>query len=317
MADEKRPQNELIGDPEKPSQQVVPNDIETKVPLGSEPVVGEASDSDLNEEPDSTVVYAGNLTRKVYSGIWGPYEIAAVMFGSIFLLAAVIFYLLFVVPADRELAMGRVQRDSLEKELQSARLKWGGIQNTETQVAKLLTSAEQFEAISLQDESIGRTAIYQRLNGLINAYRLRNTSGPDYAPLKIGERGAQGGRGNSEKQGRDKLKSLFPGIYVTTTVEGPYTAVRGFIRDIENSREFMAITSVELEPSDEQETKAETQTIEVSDGAGRKSAQRVRKGRYRGNVVSLRIEMAAYFRRPAELRLNTSIEGESMDTGIN
>lgn len=313
MTEKKRPKNAHNGEPEATVSRQ-DGQIDETMPEGRS-IPG--SDAELSAEPQpdipleelktARVPYAGLLKRKVYSGMWGPYEVAAVGFAALLLLATVLFYLFFVMPANRELAAGRQQRDSLEMELQSARQKWGGVQDTETQVAKLLTSAEDFEIRFLKDESVGRTSIYQRLNVLINAYRLRNTSGPDYVPLDINEEGTTNREGDSRKRGRDKLKSIFPGIYITTTVEGPYSAIRGFIRDIENSTEFMAITAIQLEPSDEEGAKAETETVEVSDQAGRKTAQRFRKGRYRGNVVSLRIEMAAYFRRPPELRLNTSL----------
>lgn len=274
----------------------------------------QGADEVIIETPDETTVVVDNARRKpVYAGMWGPLEIVAVSIASFFLLAVFLFYILMVVPAQRELAAGQRERDELDRELTSAREKWGDIRSTETRVAKLITSAEDFESRALKDESIGTTSVYQRINVLINAYGLRNTSGPDYVPFVTGNEKRAGGGQEASKKGKDKYKSLFPGIYITTTVEGSYSNIRRFIRDIETSAEFVAITSVEIEPSDELDNKTETETVEVVDSKGRKGTQSYRKGRYRGNTVSLRIEMAAYFRRPADQRQNTSLPATSTD----
>ncbi|MEZ5305945.1 MAG: hypothetical protein R2684_02245 [Pyrinomonadaceae bacterium] len=266
--------------------------------------------SDFHEENSS--VYTGRLPRKVYGGMWGPMEIAAVAFAGFLLALALAFYLVFVVPAQRELASGRAQRDSLERELISAREKWGDIRDTETQVAKLITSAEDFENVALKDESIGTSAIYQRLNVLIAAYGLRNTEGPNYVPLEDAANTA-GGQGDGTRRGRDKFRSIYPGIFISTTVEGTYPNLRRFLRDIETSGEFVAVTAVELEPSDN-EKRNDSQTASGTDKDENKTVSNIRKGRYKGQVVSLKIEMAAYFRRPGGQR-TTRPEESGDETG--
>jgi hypothetical protein len=124
---------------------------------------------------------------------------------------------------------------------------------------------------------------------------------------------------SDEERGRSKFRSLFPGVYVTTTVEGPYANLRRFIRDIETGNEFVVISAVELEPSDTEQKSAApvsgpqpaapggfTEPIDPTGAAGPRSIQpgpaqpqpdRLR-GRTHGAVVRLRMEMAAYFRRP-------------------
>ena len=71
----------------------------------------------------------------------------------------------------------------------------------------------------------------------------------------------------------------------------------------------------EPEAVDEQEIQAETETVEVLDERGIRTTKQIRKGRFRGNRVSLRLEMAAYFRRPAEDRLITSIPDDYFEEG--
>lgn len=257
-----------------------------------------------------------NLTtrrpRKVYSGMWGVTEIAAVAASAIILLVAILVYVFAVVPSNRELAKNRSEANRLEAELISAKTKYGEITDTKTQVAKLLSSADDFETRFLPAATNGRTALYQRINGLIAAYGLTNTTGPDYQPLETADQGNNSQ--SDEDRGRERFRSLFPGIYVTMTVEGPYQSLRRFIREIETGNEFIIVSSVELAPSDTEQKKNDPtkppQNAGLQPGIsgfpamnqpGFQSApvQQVKRdvGKTRGEVVALRLEMAAYFRR--------------------
>jgi Tfp pilus assembly protein PilO len=258
--------------------------------------------------------------RKVYDGMWGPVEIGAVAASLLILAASIAVYLFLTAPSERELAKAKAENDRLEAEVASARAKYGEIKDTQTQVDTLVASVDDFEARFLPAESNGRSAIYQRLNALIRAYGLVNTSGPDYAPLEpIGkeERRQQ----TEEEKGRARFRSLYPGIYITTTLEGSYQNLRRFIRDVETGREFLLISSIELAPAESAERRrddggsersaAATAPNSPSGGAAfppganimaapqpRQETPRSQQGRMLGQVVSLRIEMAAYFRRP-------------------
>ncbi|HRI02194.1 MAG TPA: GspMb/PilO family protein [Pyrinomonadaceae bacterium] len=247
-----------------------------------------------------------NRPRKVYGGMWGPLEIAAVAIGFMTLIGVGFLYFVLVLPSNQELAKNRSEADRLEAELVSARSKYGQITTTEAQVAKLLTSVDDFQTRFLPATTNGQTALYQRLNGLIRGYGLVNTSGPDYAPLEIADQNAE--QTTDEERGRAKFRSLFPGVYVTVTLEGSYQNLRRFIREIEAGREFIIVSSVELAPSDSDGQKPQnTQTTPAIAGGMPGFNQPVvepatqlprPKGKMHGEVVSLQIEMAAYFRRP-------------------
>lgn len=298
------------------------------------------------EKPVELDIAPANRPRKVYGGMWGPYELAAVAVGLIGLLAALAIFLLWTIPAKQELARNKATRDKLEADLASARAKYGNITDTETAVAKLVSSVDTFEANYLPVASNGRTALYQRINGLIAAYGLLNTSGPEYAPLDIS---APTESATSEERGRARFQSLFPGAYVTVTLEGSYQNLRRFIRDIETGQDFVVISSIELEPSESQNTNKEVPTDPASAGNATvtpnrqpvgnipnggaapfpnqrqpsirqmqmqmqpqpQTSQPTRsKGRTVGEVVSLRLEMAAYFRRPAPAETQTTEAGQ-------
>jgi len=248
--------------------------------------------------------------RNIYAGMWGPVEIATVSIAALAVLVAILVYVFFVIPSNRQLAHNKSESDRLNAELISAKSKYGDIVNTESQVDKLLTSVDDFETRFLPTVSTGQSALYQRLNGLIHGYGLVNTTGPDYAPLETLDSNAQQ---SDEDKGRSKYRSLYPGVYVTMTVEGSYQNLRRFIRDIETGTEFVVISAVELAPSDN-ESRKETAPPDVKPINPNKitvgpngvlvqdpnaAAQVSRpKGKAHGENLALHLEMAAYFRRP-------------------
>ena len=268
-----------------------------------------------------------NRPRKVYAGMWGPLEIGAIAAGALAMLAALIVYFLIVIPSNRDLAQKKSDADRLEAEQMSAKSKYGEITSTQDQVSKLVTSVDDFQTRFLPVATTGQAALYQRLNGLMAAYDLVNTSGPDYAPLATAD--LIPGQQNEEEKGRSKFRSLFPGVYVTVTLEGSYQNLRRFIREIETGREFIVVSTVELAPSDTEGKKDQAQpntaavrppgipggqpVFNPANGlpanrgipAGpvqppvQTAAQQAlaKKGKMHGEVVSLHIELAAYFRR--------------------
>lgn len=259
------------------------------------------------EKPMQISIVPSNRPRKVYKGMWGPLELGALAAASLVIIAALALFFFGTVPQQRELERNKAARDNLERELASAREKYGSIKDTGSQAALLVQSANDFEIQYLPVASVGRTALYQRINGLIAAYGLLNTSGPDYAPLEIADQAS--GNQSDEERGRARFRSLFPGAYVTMTLEGSYPNLRKFIREIETGREFVIISAVELEPSDSQQKQKkgpDEQAGAAADESGfrgfpgqRPTVQQpaAPKGRTLGEVVSLRLEMAAYFRR--------------------
>ena len=274
----------------------------------------------IDKEPRIDVV-PSTRPRKVYGGMWGPAELVTVAFAMVAVFIAALLYIFMVAPAKRELESGRLRRDQLEQQLISERSKYGGITNTKEHVAKLMSSIDDFEFHNLSASSNGQTSLYQRINSLIAGYGLINTSGPDYAPLETVDQ--TNAVESEEERGRSKLKSVFPGVYVSMTVEGSYQSVRRFIREIEAGNDFVVISAVELQPSDT-EKRPDTQQSQNSQQpqvaqpakpsgpagfpnnfqsgpptGGFESGQSARnKGKSHGEVVSLRLEMAAYFRRP-------------------
>ncbi len=263
----------------------------------------------IEKTPKAWGVVPKNRPRKVYGGMWGQAEITTVGLSVLAILAVFVLYMFFVMPAQKELETAKAQRDQIEADLKSAKSKYGSITNTETQVSKIVKSVNDFETNFLPAEISGKTALYERLNGLIGAYGLVNSSGPDYVPLEIVD--PQRRQQTENERGRDKLMSLFPGVFVTVTVEGSYQNLRRFIKDVETSRQFIMVSAVEFVPADNQTEKpAAVQQISQDGQPPVDNLQRldeIYRAKVRGEIVSLKIEMAAYFRRPNYTPFTTEV----------
>ena len=302
--------------PEQDEPEIVVNEYgETRDPA----VVVEEPDRTVLITDEETIVFEKepridvvpvNRPRKVYGGMWGQPELITAGLAMLAVLTVVLIYIFMVIPANREMQRNLAERDRLEAELLLAQSRYGSISDTKTHVATLMSSVDAFEARYLPVATIGRTSLYQRINGLIGAYGLVNTSGPDYAPLETLDQDT--GVESEEERGRAKYKSLFPGTYVTMTVEGSYPNIRRFIREIETGGDFVVVSQVELEPSDAEAPQANQQNqtagspdsfsgnppgFTTNPGAIAQSQSPRQKGKMHGEVVSLRLEMVAYFRR--------------------
>ena len=268
------------------------------------------------DKPEIYDVVPTNRPRKVYAGMWGQAEIATVGLGMLAVLAAILLFVFVVIPSEKQLEANRDKRNELDTELISNRKKYDTMNSAETEAAKLVESVSDFQTRFLRPPSIGQTAIYQRINGLINAYGLTNTTGPDYVPLEVAGQQTDN-RGGDAESGREKFQSLFPGVYITASVEGSYQNLRRFVRELETSDQFIVISAIELEPAEKDDQPNKTTAVQARINSAEvqplnefgvpvgQSVQATEtqqlpstaRGRTRGQTVNLRIEMAAYFRR--------------------
>jgi len=215
-------------------------------------------------------------------GILGPAELIALAGSGLILVLVVVSYLYFLVPARTRLEGLKLERSRLQSQLQNSQAGLRQGQSTEATVQNITQSLDGFESRRLLSSDSGRMGLYDGLNQLIRKNGLRNTSGPTYIPLDpAGQKpGATGA-----KSGSSKWQSIYPGIAISLTVEGQYQSLRRFIRELETNKQFIIINSVELEGT------TETGSLPPAEGSP--------AGSTRGTPVSLRLEMATYFRRSA------------------
>jgi Tfp pilus assembly protein PilO len=215
-----------------------------------------------------------NLRVSRQSGVFGLAEIIGLAGALLILVLVVVSYLYFLVPARSRRATLELERARLQSQLRNSQDVLIRGESTGATVHTITQSLEAFETAGLVDANRGRMGLYDSLNSLIRKNGLRNTSGPSYTPLEpVGSKASPGARAANTK-----WQSIYPGIAISVTVEGPYQNLRRFVRDIETSKQFVIINTVELERATESSGASET-------------------GAAGASLVSLRLEMTTYFQR--------------------
>src|SRR5262245_25430806 len=220
-------------------------------------------------------------------------ELIGLVGAALIALLTIFAYFYFYLPAQSRLTSAQLERERLQAVLRSSEK---GLETNKTvseRVNEITASMKDFEANYLSAPATGRLSLYTTLNDLIKSNGLRNTAGPRYSPLEtIGTKSQVNVTATAEKQSHAKWQTIYPGIEVSITVEGPYQRVRHFVHDIETSRQFLIINEVELEGVTQSGVAAEMAPVVP----GRPSAVVPTPGG-KGALVSLRLEMATYFRR--------------------
>jgi hypothetical protein len=230
-------------------------------------------------------------------------ELIGLAGAALLALMTVFAYFYFYLPAHSRLAATERERDLLQVQKRASEKLFEGTNNTSEEVTKRLASVSDFEGNWLSVSGPGRMSLYAELNNLIRSNGLRNTAGPSYSPLEpLGAKPQTQATESSEKQGIAKWQSIYPGVLVSVTVEGPYQSVRHFVHDIESSRHFLIINSVELEGVRDSGASQEMPLpLPVTKPLPRQGAMRSvivpPTAGSRGSQVSLRLDLSMYFQR--------------------
>ena len=214
----------------------------------------------------------------------GVPEIVALTAAAVLLLAAVASYFFVLAPERVRLRERQEERKRLQAILDNSTegLKRG--ESTQATVDEIVGSLESFESAHLSSlRSEGSTALIEELNRLIRNNNLRITTGVSFTQFDEVVPGAAAGRQQRRQVTAGSaraLQNVFPGIGVNLTVEGAYPNLRRFIRDVEADNQFIVVNSIELEGA----TDSNASRAPGERGAG-------------GTLVSLRLDMAAYYRR--------------------
>jgi Tfp pilus assembly protein PilO len=235
---------------------------------------------------DSRVIRAKFQRLQVsrQGGMFGPAEMIALAGSFLILILVVVAYLYFQMPARARLERVQLERSRLQSQLRNSEAVVQQGQTTESAVQQISQSLDDFENNTLLLPARGRMSLYDTLNSLIHKNGLRNTSGPTYTPLDPS--GTKTGTGGTKANTR--WQTVYPGVAVTVTVEGPYQNLRRFVRDIETTKQFVIINGVELERSTD--TNNQPVAAEGAPAAGS-----------RNSAVSLRLDMATYFQRSGDV----------------
>jgi Tfp pilus assembly protein PilO len=225
-------------------------------------------------------VRVDKLRQSRQRSILGVAEVAGLAGSAVMLLAVIFAYIYFYSPAESRLAAAQFERNRLQRELSALQKDIDVKGSAQDSITRISESLERFENDKLIGSNQGRITLYNVLIQLIRSNKLRNTSGPVYNYLEA--KGTSGSQTASSRTVNSRWQSLYPGIGVTVTVEGQYANLRHFVRDIEASNQFIIVNAVELERA----TDTDTGMSGATPGA-------------RSTLVSLRLDLAAYFRREA------------------
>lgn len=204
-------------------------------------------------------------------GMLGAPEIVGFVASGVILLAVVASYFYFLTPAQARLRSVQAENERLRTRISTAQQGVDVNASPQATVDEIRQSLDDFESGALLGRSQGHLDLYANLNEMLQRHKLRNTAGPVYSTLEpLGGRGAPA---TAAQAGNARWQSLYPGISISVTVEGPYADLRRFLSDVESSKHFIVINAVEFEGV----TDANSQT-----GA---------------SLVSLRLDMSTYFQR--------------------
>lgn len=245
------------------------------------------------------------LKRAPALTVIGLPELIGLASAALLALITIFAYFYFYLPAHSRLASAQLERDRLQTQLRVSESLLKENTTTSESVDQRIASVKDFESNWLAIAGTGRLSLYAELNNLIKNNGLRNTAGPSYSPLDpVGTKSQVQPTASAEKQSNSKWQTIYPGIAVSVTVEGPYQSVRHFVRDIETSRHFLIINAVELEGVtqsgvDQAQAQIPPAMTSAPPRGGRTAPPVVTPPVVgRGALVSLRLDLATYFQRP-------------------
>jgi Tfp pilus assembly protein PilO len=243
------------------------------------------------------------LKRSSGLRVIGTPELVGLSVAALLALLTIFAYLYFLAPAQSRLKLVQLERERLQGQVRASQVNIADGETARAAVDKIDASLNDFEGNWLAAPGPGRLSLYADLNELIRSNGLRNTSGPSYAPLEpLGTKGQAQPTVSAEQQSNAKWQSIYPGISVSVTVEGPYQSVRHFVRDIEMSRQFLIVNAVELEGVTQSGAATQETSIVRTPTPARGSRTAAPPGvpqsaGSRATLVSLRLDLATYFRR--------------------
>ena len=210
------------------------------------------------------------------TGMIGVPEVVALVAACALLALAAASYFLLLVPARMNLAGLEAERAQLQTQIRTATENRNTRLSAGDRVSEIVRSLEQFETGALAPREASITSLYQELtekprrNGLARA----QFSFVHQDEQAQSQQQRQAAAANLSGVAR-RRQTVFPSTDITLNIEGSYGNVRRFIRDLERSSRFVVINGIQLEGINE---------------TGADAAAR-------GALVTLRLDMSAYFRR--------------------
>jgi hypothetical protein len=207
-----------------------------------------------------------------------PSEVVAVGLAIGLVILTVLYYFLSLAPVKDRLGTAVKTSDDQIK-LIGAQVPKQRAPSQKEQIQQAKDSLADFEANKLKTMAEGRIEMINEINQLAKADNLHLGSGIDMHAMN-----RAGSAADSESQGSKKKKEtesldVFPRVQFHFIVKGEYKDLRKFLRDLEASKQYIVVDSVNLS------------TMEPKVGRSARAAPVVS-----ASGLSLTIAMNAYFR---------------------
>lgn len=258
----------------------------------------------VKTDGESRAVVRGRLSQLYGSrqrSIFGLPEIIGLAAAGLLLLAALVSYFYFLLPARSRLQRAGEDRTKLQNELRVATEGQKLNESTQASVEEIVQSLQDFETRHLVSRNEAGTAVIEELNGLIRRNNLRITTGVSFTQFDtVAETpaGRQPQRAPVTTGAVRPLQDVFPGVGVSLTVEGRYESLRRFIRDVEADSRFIVVNAVELEGiTDPNAARAAAEALGAQPPPAADGSTPASPAARGATLVSLKLNMAAYFRR--------------------
>jgi hypothetical protein len=223
----------------------------------------------VNQQPMKAVSRTGTLNRV---------EIAAAAVALCAFILAISYYFAALGPEKERLHRLQEQFAEDQRLLLKATTAVSEVEKSPVDLARQAKdSLEEFKTRWLKPQAQGRIAVINEINELAKKNGVRLTSGIEMHLSKEGDE-----KKPSKQRNADAAVDAYPKLHTQFTVFGQYASLRRFISELEHSRQFLVIESIQLSSVEQVQRGARTvATAGQAPGAG--------------SGVSLSIGLSTYF----------------------
>jgi hypothetical protein len=210
----------------------------------------------------------------------------AILFAS----AVAIFYSYKVAPLSFALAARQQQIQDLKARIADLNIKQKKALDQASNAEKIMESLRGFESRLTPDQS-GMTQIMNEIHALSVTHKIVD-SDSNYSK----EEADVDENGNPKLQAnRNRTLKLYPNFNIETTVVGDYPNLRGFLSDLERSKQFLIVNSLSFQGGDDR-------ILRQLEKGGKK----IELSSPEAVPVSLKIELDTYYQPPSVASVATA-----------
>jgi hypothetical protein len=215
------------------------------------------------------------------------FEIGFLIAALVFAIVVMFFYLTKIQPLRSEASALRAREVTLRDQLSKLSIEDRKRIEQSVNSGKILDSLTKFEDY-LKPAERGVSQIIDEINGLCKTHKIIS-DGANYNEVEPTPVTDDNGNQLTRTVNREKI-DFYPVLGIDTTVTGDYRNLRRFILDLERSKQFLVINSVQFQGED--------RLLRAQGNSGSPSPQ-IELSSPEAIPVSLKIAMDTYLQTPA------------------